>query len=232
MTALVHLQGIRKSYQVGQQVQEVLKGVDMRIEAGETVSIMGQSGSGKTTLMNIIGLLDRQDEGTYFYEGRRVGQLTPDQMAAIRNHKVGFVFQSFFLLPRMTALQNIGLPLLYRGNISPEEREARSYQMLEKVGMAKWAKHKPTELSGGQQQRVAIARALVGKPSIVLADEPTGALDPKIGSEVLKLFIDLNEQEHTTLVIITHDPRVAHLCHHRVRMVDGHIVDAVKGHVV
>ncbi len=228
MSALIQLHNIRKSYQIGDQVQQVLQGVNLNVEIGEIVSIMGQSGSGKSTLMNIIGLLDRPDSGHYHFLGNAVETLSADQLAEIRNQKVGFVFQSFFLLPRMTALQNVGLPLMYRGGLNEAEIEQRSLEILEKVGMVKWAKHRPTELSGGQQQRVAIARALVGKPAIVLADEPTGALDPKIGTEILDLFINLNEQEQTTLIIITHDPKVAARCWHRVKMVDGHIVEAVK----
>jgi putative ABC transport system ATP-binding protein len=228
MSALIQLHNIQKSYRVGGQVQQVLKGVDLEVNSGEVVSIMGQSGSGKTTLMNMIGLLDRPDAGHYHFAGDLVDGLTPDQLAEIRNQKVGFVFQSFFLLPRMTALQNIGLPLMYRGGLTEGEIEQCSLSMLEKVGMDKWAKHKPTELSGGQQQRVAIARALVGKPALVLADEPTGALDPKIGNDILDLFIKLNEEEGATLIIITHDPKVAIRCKHRVKMVDGHIVEAVR----
>ena len=231
MTMLVQLHKIKKSYHVGEQSQQVLQGVDLEVHAGEVVSIMGQSGSGKTTLMNIIGLLDRPDSGHYHFAGNLVEHLSVDELAEIRNQHVGFVFQSFFLLPRMTAVQNVGLPLMYRGGLSEAEIHERSLAMLEKVGMANWAKHKPTELSGGQQQRVAIARALVGKPALVLADEPTGALDPKIGNDILDLFIRLNEEEGATLIIITHDPKVAHRCRHRVRMVDGHIVEAVRHNV-
>ncbi len=223
MAALIQLKDINKSFQIGEQVQHVLQGLDLEIEKGELVSIMGQSGSGKSTLMNLIGMLDTPDTGQYFFEGQEVEHLPPNDLAAIRNRKVGFVFQSFFLLPRMTALQNVGLPLMYRGMPEPEIKTL-SLAMLEKVGMTSWAFHKPTELSGGQQQRVAIARALVGQPALVLADEPTGALDPHIGSEVLDLFIHLNESEQTTLIIITHDPGVAKQCKRQLHMHEGQVV--------
>ncbi len=227
MTALIRLRGINKSFQIGDQVQHVLRDLDLDVEKGELVSIMGQSGSGKSTLMNLIGMLDTPDAGQYFFAGEEVENLPPNQLAHIRNQQVGFVFQSFFLLPKMTALQNVGLPLMYRGMPEADIKVA-SLAMLEKVGMRQWAHHKPTELSGGQQQRVAIARALVGKPSLVLADEPTGALDPNIGREVLDLFIDLNESEHTTLVIITHDPNVAAHCKRQLHMEMGKITEEVS----
>ena len=221
--AIIALSGIQKSFKIGDQVQDVLRGVDFTVQSGELVSIMGQSGSGKSTLMNIIGLLDRFDQGEYVFDGKPIADYTDDELAGIRNTHVGFVFQSFFLLPRLTALQNVGLPLIYR-NLSQEAIQQKSLAMLEKVGMADKAHHKPNELSGGQQQRVAIARALVGDPKIVLADEPTGALDPRIGKEVLDLFVKLNEAEGKTLIIITHDPKVAKTCHKQVNMVDGMLV--------
>ncbi len=224
MSILIELKQIRKSFQMGDQIQEVLKGVNLDIYRGDVVSIMGQSGSGKTTLMNIMGLLDRPDSGQYFFAGEAVANLDEKTLASIRNQKIGFVFQSFFLLPRMTAVQNVGLPLMYRG-VDADEIHERAMRMLAQVGMERWWHHKPSELSGGQQQRVAIARALVGEPLLVLADEPTGALDPKIGTEVLDLFIELNAKHQTTLVIITHDPDVAHRCQHQVKMVEGHIVE-------
>lgn len=223
MHPLIQLSHINKSFRVGEQTQRVLCDLNLTVEYGETVSIMGQSGSGKSTLMNIIGLLDRPDHGEYRFAGKAVNDLEPDALATIRNRKIGFVFQSFFLLPRLTALQNVGLPLWYRGTSEAEIAE-RSLAMLTKVGMVNWAQHKPSELSGGQQQRVAIARALVGEPAIILADEPTGALDPKTGCEVLDLFLSLNETEGTTLMIITHDPAVAERCWHQVKMVEGKIV--------
>lgn len=223
MTPLIQLKDINKSFQIGEQVQHVLRDLSLDVDKGELVSIMGQSGSGKSTLMNLIGMLDTPDSGQYFFEGQEVEHLPQNDLAAIRNRKVGFVFQSFFLLPKMTALQNVGLPLMYRGVPEPEAKTA-SLAMLEKVGMADWSSHKPTELSGGQQQRVAIARALVGQPALVLADEPTGALDPHIGSEVLDLFIHLNESEHTTLIIITHDPGVAKQCKRQLNMHQGQVL--------
>ncbi len=222
MAVLIELNNIHKTYHIGDQRQHVLRGVNLKINQGDLVSIMGQSGSGKSTLMNIMGLLDQPTLGHYFFAGEDVTSLNNDQLAEIRNRKVGFVFQSFFLLPRMSALQNVGLPLIYRG-LKEEEIEAKSMEMLRKVGMADWSKHKPNELSGGQQQRVAIARALVGEPDLILADEPTGALDPRIGSDVLKLFIDLNKESLTTLVIITHDPKVAGFCRRQLKMEKGHI---------
>lgn len=224
MTTLIDLSNIHKSYQVGEQKQHVLKGIDLKVSAGDLVSIMGQSGSGKSTLMNIIGFLDQADSGTYAFNGQTIQTLSDDDLAEVRNQSIGFVFQSFFLLPRMTAIQNVALPLLYRGMPEAEMHE-QALEMLEQVGMKNWAHHKPTELSGGQQQRVAIARALVGKPKLVLADEPTGALDPRIGQEVLELFIELNDSVGTTLIIITHDPGVADRCKTRVKMEDGHIVE-------
>lgn len=220
---VIQLNGIRKSFKIGDEIQEVLKGVDLDIHRGELISIMGQSGSGKSTIMNIMGLLDGFDEGEYLFDGKHVGAYTNDELASIRNMHVGFVFQSFFLLPRLTALQNVGLPLIYRNMPEPEIKE-RAAAMLEKVGMGQKMHHKPNELSGGQQQRVAIARALIGDPTIVLADEPTGALDPLIGKEVLDLFIRLNEEEGKTLIIITHDPSVAKRCKRQIDMEQGVLV--------
>jgi putative ABC transport system ATP-binding protein len=222
-TPLIDIKGIHKSFSIGDQVQHVLRGVDLTIQHGELVSIMGQSGSGKSTAMNIIGLLDKPDEGTYQFEGEDIADLMPDELAYIRNETVGFVFQSFFLLTKFSALENVGLPLMYRGLPRAEINE-RAMEIIEKVGMAPWANHKPKEMSGGQQQRIAIARALVGEPSLVLADEPTGALDPIIGKEVLDLFIKINEEQGATLIVITHDKEVAAACKRRVKMVGGQIV--------
>lgn len=224
MTYLLDLKNITKSYQIGEQTQQVLKGLDLQVKSGDLLSIMGQSGSGKSTLMNIVGLLDKQDGGEYHFEGQDIHDLDQDALAGIRNLKVGFVFQSFFLLPRMNALTNVSLPLIYR-DTPKDEIHDRAMAMLEKVGMQDWWHHRPKELSGGQQQRVAIARALAGEPQLVLADEPTGALDPRIGREVLDLFIDLNQSSGTTLVIITHDPDVAKRCRRSVHMVEGQLVN-------
>ena len=222
MPHLIDLSNIHKSYQIGEQIQHVLQGANLQVDKGQLVSVMGQSGSGKSTIMNMIGLLDKPDKGEYFLDGDEIKNLSPNELAAIRNKKIGFVFQSFFLLPKLTAVQNVALPLMYRG-MSQSESHERSLKILKEVGMDKWADHKPLELSGGQQQRVAIARALVGKPDIILADEPTGALDPNIGKEILELFIGLNEKEGTTLLIITHDPKVAERCKIRYVMGDGHL---------
>ena len=208
------LKDIRKTYVVGPAPVEVLRGVDLEVDKGDLVSIMGASGSGKSTLMNIIGLLDSPTSGSYALDGREVSAMTDNRRSAIRNSSIGFVFQSFHLLPRLTALENVRVPLSYRGTGSTEmDRRARG--ALERVGMAERAGHKPNELSGGQQQRVAIARALVGEPAIVLADEPTGALDRATGNDIMDLFVELNGQERTTIIVITHDPEVARRCARR-----------------
>jgi putative ABC transport system ATP-binding protein len=181
---------------------------------------MGVSGSGKSTLMNIIGLLDRPTRGVYILDNKEIGHYSDDELSVLRNQKIGFVFQSFYLLPRLTAVENVGYPLIYR-NLPRKEIQHRALAMLDRMGMADRAKHRPNELSGGQQQRVAIARALVGKPSILLADEPTGALDSHVGKEIIDLFISLNQTEGITIVIITHDPNIASRCKRCVRMEDG-----------
>ena len=199
---------------------EVLRGVDLEVEQGDFVSIMGASGSGKSTLMNIIGLLDAPSSGSYSLDGLEVSAMTDNRRSAIRNASIGFVFQAFHLLPRLTALENVRLPLMYRG-ASGAEMTRRARGALERVGMADRAGHKPNELSGGQQQRVAIARALAGEPAIVLADEPTGALDPDTGNDIMNLFGELNGEEGTTLIVITHDPEVALRCLRRTRIEEG-----------
>ena len=207
---MLRLSDIRKTYRVGPTTVEVLRGVDLEVERGDFVSIMGASGSGKSTLMNIIGLLDTPSSGSYSLDGREVSDMTDSRRSAIRNASIGFVFQSFHLLPRLTALENVRLPLIYR-RAGGAEAGRRARASLERVGMADRAGHKPNELSDGQQQRVAIARALVGEPAIVLADEPTGALDPTTGNDIVNLFAELNG-DGTTLVVVTHDPEVAHRC--------------------
>lgn len=223
MSTLIDLQQVTKSYHLGDNDLPVLKKVDLTIQQGELLSIMGASGSGKSTLMNIIGLLDRHDDGQFLLQDKQVSQYSDDELAAIRNKTIGFVFQQFFLLPRLTAIQNVCLPLLYRG-IKAKQRKLRAMEELEKVGMANYANHRPSELSGGQQQRVAIARALVGDPSVLLADEPTGALDSKIGQEVMDLFVSLNRDYNRTIIIITHDPNIAAQCNRTVHIQDGLIV--------
>ena len=207
---MLRLSDIRKTYRVGPTTVEVLRGVDLEVNRGDFVSIMGASGSGKSTLMNIIGLLDEPSSGSYSLDGREVSDMTDSRRSAIRNASIGFVFQSFHLLPRLTALENVRLPLIYR-RAGGAEAGRRARASLERVGMADRAGHKPNELSDGQQQRVAIARALVGEPAIVLADEPTGALDPTTGNDIVNLFAELNG-DGTTLVVVTHDPEVAHRC--------------------
>ena len=217
---MLRLTDIRKTYDIGPISVEVLRDVRLDVNAGDMLSIMGPSGCGKSTLMHIIGLLDRPTSGSDLLKGREVSTMDDDALSAIRNASIGFVFQSFHLLPRLTAVENVGLPLVYRG-VGSEEIGQRSRVVLEKVGMQDRADHKPSELSGGQQQRVAIARALVGEPTIVLADEPTGALDPQVGQEVMRLFCDLNAEEGMTVVIITHDPNVARQCKRRTSISDG-----------
>lgn len=226
MSSLIELKDIVKIYAMAKESYTALKGINLTVERGELVAIIGSSGSGKTTTMNILGLLDHPTTGKYFLEGTDTALLTPDKVADLRNEKIGFIFQSFFLLPRMTALQNVMLPLAYRRNHPPGDRKDKKHAraMLGKVGMLHYLNHKPNELSGGQQQRVAIARALVGAPSIVLADEPTGALDAKNSHDVLELLIDLNKTEGATIVIITHDPEVAKKSQRVVKIADGNII--------
>ena len=209
---------------VGPATVEVLRGVDLEVNRGDFVSIMGASGSGKSTLMNIIGLLDTPTGGSYSLDGREVSAMTDSRRSAIRNASIGFVFQSFHLLPRMTALENVRLPLMYRGT-GAAEMNRRAHGALERVGMGDRVDHKPNELSGGQQQRVAIARALAGGPAIVLADEPTGALDPATGNDIMDLFAGLNGDEGATLILITHDPKVARRCVRRTRIADGALLE-------
>lgn len=221
---MLKLADIRKTYKIGPVDVEVLKGVSLEVKKGELLSVMGTSGCGKSTLMNIIGMLDKPSSGTHLLEGREVGNLSDNEISSIRNNKIGFVFQAFYLLSRLTALENVGVPLIYRGTKKSEIRR-RSYEFLKKVGMDERAHHKPNELSGGQQQRVAIARALAGKPSIILADEPTGALDTQVGKDIMQLFVDLNSEEGITVIIITHDPKIAKQCTRSVRMQDGVIID-------
>lgn len=220
---MIKLQQVSKIYHTGDQDQAALADINLSITAGEMVSIMGASGSGKSTLMNIIGLLDKPTTGRYALKDHEVSTLTDDERAFYRNRFIGFVFQSFFLLPRLNALKNVGLPLIYRG-LATDEINQRARQMLEKVGMDNRAMHLPNQLSGGQQQRVAIARALIVEPAIILADEPTGALDSKIGQSIMDLFSQLNQQEKTTIIIVTHDAKIAHQCQRAVLIADGRIV--------
>ncbi|KPL80870.1 ABC transporter ATP-binding protein [Levilinea saccharolytica] len=222
MTELViDAQELEKVYQMGTVEVRALNGVSFQVQRGEVVAIMGPSGSGKSTLMNILGCLDRPTGGEYVLDGVKVSQMRDDELARTRNQKVGFVFQSFNLLPRSTALTNVELPLRYAGVNG--ERKQRARQALELVGLGDRVDHKPTELSGGQQQRVAIARALVNDPAIIMADEPTGALDTKTGAEIMQLLLDLNAQRGTTIILVTHDPKIAEQAQRTIRLRDGEI---------
>lgn len=222
--AIIELSGLTKTYHIGDMSVDVLKGVDLSVESGELVAIMGESGGGKSTLMNIIGFLDSPSGGAYNFEGQDASHLDDDDLAHIRNQKIGFIFQQFNLLPRLTALENVCLPLVYRG-VQHHERHLVAKQMLERVGMADRMNHRPPELSGGQQQRVAIARALSGNPSLILADEPTGALDSQVSQEIIDIFLELNQKHKITTVMVTHDPKVGRQCRRTVRMADGHLVE-------
>jgi putative ABC transport system ATP-binding protein len=204
---------------MGEMEVNALQGASVKIARGEVVSIMGPSGSGKSTMMNIIGCLDRPTSGSYMLDGELVANMTDDQLASVRNRKVGFVFQSFNLLSRQTALFNVELPLRYAGQI--ENRRQRAADALKSVGLGDRMTHRPTELSGGQQQRVAIARAIVNEPAIIMADEPTGNLDSKVGKEIMSLLLDLNKQRGTTLIIVTHDPTIADQTKRVIRLRDG-----------
>ena len=213
------MEKINKIYQMGEQQAHVLFDVDLSLEEGEYLSVLGPSGSGKSTLMNIIGCLDTATSGTYILNGREIEDLNESELAQIRSREIGFIFQNSQLLPRLTALKNVELPLIYAG-VPPRERRKRALSLLERVGLLDWQDHFPNQLSGGQQQRVAIARALVGNPSILLADEPTGALDQKTGRQVMSLFQELSG-EGRTIIMITHDMHIAGYARRVVRIVDG-----------
>ena len=216
---IIKTENLTKDYETGTQVVSALKGIDLSVEKGEFLSIMGPSGSGKTTLMNIIGCLDSPTDGSYYLNNKQVSKLDDDELAQIRNEEIGFVFQSFHLLARNTAFDNVMLPLKYAG-VDKAEATKRSNDVLDLVGLSSRSKHTPAELSGGQQQRVAIARALVNKPSILFADEPTGNLDSKTGEDVMKIFKDLN-QNGQTIILITHEDSVAKQSNRIITIMDG-----------
>jgi putative ABC transport system ATP-binding protein len=219
MDWVIEARDLKKTYRMGEFDVEALRGVSFKIKRGEVVSIMGPSGSGKSTLMNTLGCLDRPTSGEYILDSESVGEMNDDQLASVRNRKVGFVFQSFNLLSRLTAVGNVELPLRYAG--FTEGRRERAIASLEAVGLKDRMKHRPSELSGGQQQRVAVARALVNDPAIVMADEPTGNLDSKVGREIMNLLLTLNKERGTTLIIITHDPTIAEQTQRVIRLRDG-----------
>jgi putative ABC transport system ATP-binding protein len=220
---VIRLINVTKIYQMGSMEVQALRGVTFNIRRGEILSIMGPSGSGKSTLMNILGCLDHPTSGEYYLDGEAVAGLRDDQLAGIRNRKVGFIFQSFNLLPRSSALANVELPMRYSGAV--KGRVDRARKALEAVGLADRVRHRPNELSGGQQQRVAIARALVNEPAIIMADEPTGNLDSKSGREIMELILRLNQDHGTTVIVVTHDPAVAAQTQRVIRLMDGLLVE-------
>jgi putative ABC transport system ATP-binding protein len=227
-SGIIHMESIRKVYSTGKVKVEALKGIDLTIKKGEFVAVVGPSGSGKSTLMNLLGCLDTATSGTYELAGELVSDLSRDELAEIRNRKVGFIFQNFNLLPHITALENVEMPMLF-GGLSAKERKERATALLERVGLGDRVDHKPTELSGGQMQRVAIARALAMEPAIVLADEPTGNLDSTSGGDIMSLFSDL-WQQGSTMIIITHDQALAKRASRLVEIHDGNVVrDEVNG---
>ena len=222
MSALIEAATLRKLYRMGDETVRALDGVSFVIARGDYCAIVGPSGSGKSTLMNILGGLDTPTDGRITIAGNDIGRMSDEDLAVFRNQTIGFVFQSFNLLPRLTALENVELPMIY-GGVLPKERRERAAELLQRVGLGERMGHKPTQLSGGQQQRVAIARALAGKPALILADEPTGALDTNTGVEIMALFRQLNS-EGATIVIVTHDHEVAAQTRRTIEMRDGHIV--------
>lgn len=219
---LIKIKDLVKTYHLEGISSTVLKEVSLTVNEGDMLAIVGASGSGKSTLMNIIGLLDKPDSGTYILKNKNVAGLTDDESAQLRNQNIGFIFQQFNLLPRFTAMQNVALPLTYRG-VSAVEIKEKVLEALDRVGMHQYAQHRPTQLSGGQQQRVAIARALITEPQVLLADEPTGALDSRTGSEVMNLFLALHA-EGRTIIMVTHDEHVAALCKRRIILADGLVI--------
>jgi putative ABC transport system ATP-binding protein len=228
--SLLQINNLSKEYTMGENVLRALDGVDLSIERGDYVAITGTSGSGKSTMLNILGCLDRPSSGNYVLNGKDVSQMNPDELAEIRNREIGFIFQSFNLLPRATALDNVMQPLIYRG-MSRGERKRAATEALNHVGLGSRMDHLPNQLSGGQRQRVAIARALVTKPSILLADEPTGNLDTRTTVEIMKLFDELHQQRQT-IIVVTHEADIAEHCHRIVRLEDGHVADDRRIHAL
>jgi len=227
---LIKLKDLTKTYHVGELDVPVLKGVSMGIDRGELVALMGASGSGKSTLMNILGCLDRPTSGQYWLDGQEVSQISSDQRALVRNRKIGFVFQSFNLLPRTSALEQVMMPLTYTAtDLSQREARKRATALLDRVGLGDRIHHEPSQLSGGQQQRVAIARALINRPPLLFADEPTGNLDSKTSKEVLQMFDQLNREEGITIILVTHDADVAAVAKRRIKMSDGLIEAGAYG---
>ena len=224
---LIQVNDLSKIYELGHTEVRALNGVSMTIRKNEYVSIMGPSGSGKSTLMNLIGCLDSPSQGEYFLDGVNVAHMTDDELAAVRNRKIGFVFQTFNLLPKSTALRNVELPLIYNGGIQKNQRKALAEGALKRVGLESRMLHKPNELSGGQRQRVAVARALVNNPAIILADEPTGNLDSKTGQEIMALFDEL-QQAGNTIILVTHEEDIALHAHRTIRLLDGKIASDEK----
>lgn len=220
---IIEMKDVSKVYSIGGEEVHALDHASLTIREGEFVAIIGPSGSGKSTLMNIMGCLDVADSGEYLLDGQAIEKYSDDELAKIRNKKIGFVFQNFNLLTRMTAFENVELPLIYQG-VNGTERKRRAMEALEQVGLSSRSMHKPTELSGGQQQRVAVARALAAKPSLILADEPTGNLDSRTGDDIMNLFCQLNS-EGITIVLITHSEKVAAQAKRRIRIMDGHVAD-------
>jgi putative ABC transport system ATP-binding protein len=224
---MIRLNNLSKKYGHGDAITKALKNISLNIQKGEMIALMGPSGSGKSTLLNILGCLDSPSEGEYFLDDTLISSFSKKELAKIRNAKIGFVFQNFALMPEYTALENVGLPLIYRKNMSTKQRKQWAKNQLQAVGLSNHIEKKPTQLSGGQQQRVAIARALVGEPSIVMADEPTGSLDQKTGHEIMDIFKKIHKTGKT-IVIVTHDPQVASYCERKIIIQDGEIIKDQK----